>query len=72
MKSFIIMKSMIRKNIWNLLGILIGAFGGYLYYKLVGCQSGTCPITSRPFNSMLYGALMGFLLANIVRPVKSN
>ena len=43
----------------NIFGIAVGAIGGYLYYYYVGCASGTCLITSKPFNSTLYGALMG-------------
>lgn len=46
----------------TIIGILIGAIGGYLYYHFVGCASGTCAITSKPVNSTLYGALMGGLL----------
>jgi hypothetical protein len=48
----------------TLLGVVIGAVGGYLYYHFIGCQSGSCPITSRPMNSTLYGALMGALMFN--------
>ncbi len=44
------------------IGIAIGAFGGYLYYQYIGCSSGTCPITSKPLNSTVYGALLGGLL----------
>lgn len=47
------------------IGILFGAFAGYLYYLYVGCASGTCAITSKPLNSSLYGALMGGLIFNI-------
>ncbi len=47
-----------------ILGTVIGAVLGYLYYKLVGCQSGTCPITSNPYASLLYGAVLGFLISN--------
>ncbi|MEK7263799.1 MAG: DUF6132 family protein [Bacteroidota bacterium] len=43
------------------LPIVIGAAGGYLYYKFIGCTTGSCPITSNPFSSMLYGAFIGFL-----------
>lgn len=43
-------------------GILLGAGAGYAYYHFIGCSSGTCPITSKPFTSTLYGALMGGLL----------
>ncbi len=46
-------------------GLVIGAVGGYLYYHYVGCMSGTCPITSRPLNSTLYGAMMGGLFLNM-------
>jgi hypothetical protein len=43
--------------------IVGGAVFGFGYYKLVGCRSGTCPITSNPYVSMLYGAVMGFLVS---------
>ena len=49
----------------NLIGIILGAITGFLYWKFVGCSSGTCMITSKPINSTLYGALMGFLVAGI-------
>ncbi|HRY29854.1 MAG TPA: DUF6132 family protein [Elusimicrobiota bacterium] len=43
--------------------VLLGALAGYLWYRLVGCASGACPITSNPYLSTLYGALMGLLIA---------
>ncbi len=45
-------------------GIAIGALAGYIYYLEIGCLSGSCPITSKPLNSTLYGGLMGGLLFN--------
>ena len=42
-----------------LFGALAGAAGGYLYWKYIGCLSGTCAITSNPVNSTLYFAFMG-------------
>nr|WP_314865916.1 DUF6132 family protein [uncultured Flavobacterium sp.] len=47
------------------LGIAVGALAGYGYYNYVGCASGTCAITSKPLNSILYGAVMGGLLFNM-------
>ncbi len=47
-----------------LIGALVGAGLGYAYYYFVGCQSGTCAITSNPINSTLYGALMGGILGS--------
>lgn len=46
-----------------LLFVLGGAVVGYLYYRLVGCRTGGCPITSSPIISTIYGAMMGFLLS---------
>ena len=45
------------------IGAAIGGVLGFLYYKLVGCSSGTCPITSKPLNSIMYGAVMGLLIS---------
>ena len=56
------MKNFILKHWLKIVGPLVGALGGYIYYVKIGCLSGTCPITSDPTNSTLYGALMGFLL----------
>jgi len=55
-----------------IVGILTGALGGYLYYHFVGCSSGTCAITSKPFNSSVYGAVMGGLLASMFIKEKSK
>jgi hypothetical protein len=54
----------------DLIGITLGAVAGFLYWKFVGCSSGTCMITSKPFNSSLYGAVMGFLVAGIFKKDK--
>lgn len=55
-----------------MLGVGTGALGGYLYYYYVGCVSGTCPITSDPTNMIIYGAVMGFLLFEIIFNNKST
>ena len=47
-----------------ILGVVIGGVAGFLYYKLVGCRSGSCPITSNPFASIIFGAIFGGLLAS--------
>jgi len=46
-----------------IIGAAIGGVLGFLFYKFVGCSSGTCPITSKPLNSILYGAVMGLLIS---------
>ena len=56
----------------TLIGIVLGAIGGYLYYHYIGCMSGTCPIISQPLNSTLYGAMMGGLLLNTFKKEKKD
>ena len=59
------------KNNWTyILGSLLGAIAGYLYWRYVGCSSGTCPITSSPFMSTVYGIAMGSLLGGIFKRKK--
>jgi len=53
-------------------GAVIGGIGGFLYWKFVGCSSGTCPITSKPLNSSLYGAFMGALLFGLFKREKKS
>lgn len=51
---------------WKLIaGIGIGGGVGFLYYYFIGCVSGTCPITSNPYMSVLYGAVMGGLVSRM-------
>ena len=64
--------SFIKKYLLTLIGIIAGAIGGYLYYHYVGCASGTCPITSKPLNSTIYGAMMGGLFFNIFQKTKKT
>jgi len=53
-----------------LIGIILGAIGGYIYYIEVGCTTGTCPLTSNPWGSVFYGALIGYLLGDMFRKKK--
>lgn len=41
------------------LAVLGGAALGYAWYRLVGCSSGSCPITARWWSATLYGAVLG-------------
>jgi UDP-N-acetylmuramyl pentapeptide phosphotransferase/UDP-N-acetylglucosamine-1-phosphate transferase len=61
------MTNWIAKNKLSIIGIILGATAGFLYWNFVGCSSGTCMITSKPINSSLYGGLMGYLLFNIFK-----
>lgn len=52
----------LRNNRWLFIGTILGAVAGYAYFHFVGCNTGTCAITSKPLNSTLYGSVMGALL----------
>ena len=65
-----------QENIWNrrylkfltlksIIGMVVGIIGGYIYYIEVGCNSGSCPITSDPWMSMLWGLMMGYLVGDM-------
>jgi hypothetical protein len=44
------------------IGAVVGGALGFAYFKFVGCASGGCPITSNPWISSSYGAILGALL----------
>ena len=42
-----------------LLGVVLGGAAGFAYYKFIGCSTGSCPLTSNPWISTLYGMAVG-------------
>lgn len=66
------MKIFLKKNILTIIGVPLGALAGFLYWKFVGCNSGSCAITSNPYNSTIYGAAMGGLLFTIFKNNKNK
>lgn len=61
------LKSFLNKHLLQITGTVAGAIGGYLYYHFIGCQSGTCPITSNPYISIVYGAVIGYLVFDMFK-----
>jgi len=56
----------------NIIGIIVGIVLGYVYYIKVGCNSGSCPITSNPWMSMIWGGILGYLLSDLFRTRKKS
>jgi hypothetical protein len=61
------MKKWFKENSLVIIGILLGALGGYLYWKYIGCITGTCAITSKPLNSTIYFAIIGGLVFSLFK-----
>lgn len=53
-------------------GILVGAISGFLYWHFIGCNSGSCAITSNPYNSTIYGSVIGGLVFSMFKKEKGN
>ncbi len=59
------MKKWVQKNRLYFIGAAIGAIAGFLYWKFVGCSSGTCAITSNPIVSTIYFSIIGTLVISV-------
>lgn len=42
---------------------IIGALCGYCYYYFIGCNTGSCPLTSNWHITTIYGAVIGLILS---------
>jgi len=66
------MNFFLKKHLLKITGIPVGGIAGFLYYHFVGCASGTCPITSNPYITVIYGALLGYLLFDMFKRKESK
>ena len=55
------MKMLLKRYWLPVTGILLGALGGYLYWRFVGCATGTFPISSSTFVRTIWRAVRGVL-----------
>lgn len=62
----------LKEQVLAIIGIILGAIGGYLYWHYIGCVSGTCPITSSPIMSTIWGALLGGFLLSMFKKDKKE
>lgn len=51
-----------RRIVTVVIGAVVGGLIGFAYYRMVGCSTGACPITSNPWVATSYGAVIGALL----------
>ncbi len=60
-----------------LIGVFAGGlFGYFVLYKLIGCSTGSCPLTANPIIStvigILFGVLVAFAIAAPAKPAAEN
>ena len=58
-------KDLLRKFLPEIIGTVAGAAGGFLYWKFIGCVSGTCTIKSNWYLMVPWGAVLGYLAGSV-------
>jgi F0F1-type ATP synthase assembly protein I len=58
-------KRFFKKFFPEITGAVLGALGGFIYWKYVGCASGTCTIKSNWYLMIPWGMVMGFLVGSV-------
>ena len=66
------MKNWIIKNKLLFIGTALGGIAGFVYWKYVGCLTGTCAITSNPVRSTIYFAVTGSLVFRLFKKPKEQ
>ena len=63
---------LIKNRKFEIIGGIVGIIGGYLYWKYVGCISGSCPIQANWYSMVPYGLVMGVLLGSMFKSKKDK
>jgi len=66
------MKKFLKKYWLQVTVAFIGLVGGYLYWRFIGCKSGSCPITSTWYMSVLLGGLIGYLIGDTINDIRKK
>jgi hypothetical protein len=63
---------LIKESLGAIIGTVMGGIGGFVYYRMVGCPSGACAITSNPWLTILWGAILGYLIGSTFNKKTKN
>jgi hypothetical protein len=66
------MKQYIKRHIVSIIFSGTGAISGFLYWKFIGCSSGTCIIKSVWYLSTLYGLVFGYVIGSLAEDLISK
>jgi len=58
-------RAFFKKYLPEIIGTLLGVLGGYIYWKYVGCVSGTCTIKSSWYLMVPWAAVLGYLAGSV-------
>jgi len=58
-KAGIVKKAWDKKAVRISVGALVGAFTGWLYWEFIGCNGGSCPLTSNAPQTVIIFSLFG-------------
>jgi len=61
-----VMLEWIKKRRLSFIFLFLGAICGFLYWKFIGCSTGTCPLKSHWYTMTIYGTLMGWLIGDLI------
>jgi hypothetical protein len=56
----------IERMIQVIIGAIVGGIFGFLFYRFIGCKTGSCVIAGNPYISTVYWAFLGGLVANLL------
>lgn len=62
-------KEFLKSKKLQIIFLLIGAVGGFIYWKFVGCKTGTCPIKSVWYWMVLWGSAFGYLIGDFISDI---
>ncbi|MDA3780839.1 MAG: hypothetical protein PF487_11575 [Bacteroidales bacterium] len=60
------MKNFLLKHKYGLILLIPGIIGGYLYWKFIGCTSGSCAIKSNWYSMIIFGSAVGYLIGDMI------
>ena len=62
----------ISKKKLAIITTIVGAIIGWLYWNFIGCDSGTCSITSVWYRITAYGAILGWFVGDYANEKINN
>ena len=63
-KDSSLLNRVLNKMLYRImLGAGLGALVGLLYWEYIGCNGGSCPLTSNPYKTVIIFTIMGGFMA---------